>query len=69
MNMIYGTSGRNLAEHLTNQFRPEFVKTYKVPLSADACSGFGRIDKSVNDAEIRAATEHLLSTTIPAFAE
>jgi hypothetical protein len=50
--------------------RPEFVKSWQTPLSSDAFSQFGGQDNSLegHDAEVREASEALLTHTIPEFA-
>lgn len=47
--------------------RPEFVRNYHKPLSSDAFTGWGFIDKDVHNSEAKAATEYLLNVTIPNF--
>jgi hypothetical protein len=52
------------------QLRPEFVKAYPVPLSADAGKGMtiGCSDKHEHDLKVRDATYILCQKVIPAFA-
>eukprot|EP01105_Mastigella_eilhardi_P018365 TRINITY_DN4240_c0_g1_i8.p1 TRINITY_DN4240_c0_g1~~TRINITY_DN4240_c0_g1_i8.p1 ORF type:complete len:943 (-),score=202.12 TRINITY_DN4240_c0_g1_i8:2539-5286(-) len=52
--------------YLFKHFRPEFVRSYKKPLSSDAFSKFdGEAD--VNNAEVAEATEYLFQKLIPQF--
>jgi hypothetical protein len=46
-------------DFLVNQMRPEFVKTYKIPLCPDSFSGFGIENKSKHNDEVRQATAYL----------
>jgi Clustered mitochondria/Hom_end-associated Hint/Translation initiation factor eIF3 subunit 135/Leucine Rich repeat len=49
--------------------RPEFVKAYPKPLSSDAFSPFGDTSPSApSNADVREATEQLLSVHVPRFA-
>eukprot|EP00727_Mastigamoeba_balamuthi_P001851 m51a1_g11663 hypothetical protein (1053) ;mRNA; r:493-4759 len=48
--------------------RPEFVRTYKKPLSPDAFSKFGDHDAREHDDEVREATRYLLEQEVPSFA-
>jgi Clustered mitochondria/Translation initiation factor eIF3 subunit 135 len=54
--------------HLYQMLRPEFVKRFRTPLSSDAFTGFGRHNSDEHNSEVAAATQYLLSTTIPTFA-
>jgi hypothetical protein len=49
---------------LFNQFRPEFIKDYKMPLSSDAFTGFGRHNYHEHNKEIEVATRYLLTTKV-----
>lgn len=48
--------------------RPEFVFAYHKPLSSDAFMVFGKKSNATDNPEIREATNHLLNTVIPGFA-
>ena len=50
--------------------RPEFVHSYRIPLSSDAFSNFGSGDRRAREfnGRVRQATEYLYNTTIPEFA-
>ena len=50
-------------------FRPEFLRDYSIPLSSDAFSGFGSIDKAIHDAEVVEAGNYLYQNVIPNFAK
>ena len=50
-------------------FRPEFVKTYKIPLSSDGCSKFGAHNSKEHNNELFEATKYLLETVVPTFAK
>ena len=54
-----------------NLLRPEFLKSYSIPLSSDAYSGWGASDKNgvSYNREVKEATIFLLSVQIPKFAE
>lgn len=49
-------------------FRPEFVASYGTPLSPDAFSAFGLLDREVHNANIVKATAHLHDKVIPEVA-
>jgi hypothetical protein len=55
--------------HLFNLLRPEFVKSYKVPLSSDAFSRMtnNAPDSEPNNDDIRVATADMYNTVIPDF--
>jgi tetratricopeptide (TPR) repeat protein len=59
------TGLKDRPDHLYQQFRPEFVRAHSTPLSADACSMFGRHQASEHDREIVEATSYLKNTHIP----
>lgn len=46
--------------HLFRLFRPEFVAKNPCPLSSDACSHFGLIDKAKLNKDIKDATDRLM---------
>ncbi len=50
-------------------FRAEFLALYKTPLSSDAFSVFGQLDREVHHRACRAAHQHLLDVTIPQVAQ
>eukprot|EP01129_Flabellula_baltica_P001758 TRINITY_DN1167_c0_g3_i1.p1 TRINITY_DN1167_c0_g3~~TRINITY_DN1167_c0_g3_i1.p1 ORF type:complete len:1479 (-),score=312.24 TRINITY_DN1167_c0_g3_i1:5-4441(-) len=52
-----------------NLFRKEFMQKYSKRLSADAFSGFGRINAEEHNDEILAATQYLKEHLIPQFVE
>eukprot|EP00475_Leptophrys_vorax_P032667 TRINITY_DN5069_c0_g1_i3.p1 TRINITY_DN5069_c0_g1~~TRINITY_DN5069_c0_g1_i3.p1 ORF type:complete len:816 (+),score=191.78 TRINITY_DN5069_c0_g1_i3:223-2670(+) len=54
------THGRR-AEHLFNQFRPEFMKTYSKRLCSDAFTGFASHGADVHNQEVVDATNFLLN--------
>ncbi len=47
--------------HLFRLFRPEFVATNPKPLSSDAFSHFGSIEKAKLNGDVKEATERLMS--------
>src|SRR3990167_2054175 len=49
--------------------RPEFVRRYRIPLSSDAFSCWGKCNANIHDPEVRQATQFLYTTVIPEFAE
>jgi hypothetical protein len=49
-------------------FRPEFIKNYRIPLSSDAFSKFGKLNRAENNKEVKEASEHLFKVVIPEFA-
>lgn len=62
--------GSNHRPYLYELLRPEFVKTYPIPLSSDAFSPFNAVDpraKEHND-EVAVACHHLKTVRIPQFA-
>jgi len=60
--------GRDDGRSIRNVLRPEFVKRFKLPLSSDAGSPFGKVDAHIHDAELQEATIYLQKTVIPSFA-
>ncbi|PRP85823.1 hypothetical protein PROFUN_06015 [Planoprotostelium fungivorum] len=54
---------------LYNLFRPEFVTKYSRPLSSDAMSGFGRLNKEEHNQEINDASDYLITSLVPSFAK
>ena len=50
-------------------FRPEFIKSYKIPLSSDGFSKFGKHNAKEHNTEIVEATKYLLEIMIPKFAK
>ena len=52
-----------------NCLRPECVATAATPLSSDAFTMFGRHNAGEHNAEVRHATNSLLTATLPGFAE
>jgi len=62
--------GDSAGDRLVKLFRPEFIRKYPIALSPDAFSQFQAADprsQQYND-DVRAATEHLLATTVPGLA-
>ena len=58
------------ATFLYRLLRPEFLKRWKVPLSSDAFSKFGRdFQSATHNDEVREATLALESIEVPAFAK
>lgn len=49
--------------------RPEFVGSYRRPLSSDAFSKFGQHDKEIHNKEVMKATKYLLQRRIPKVLE
>src|SRR5688572_28335477 len=62
-------SDRNFPENSLQQFRPEFVKSYKKPLSSDSFYNVteGAPDAETNNTEVKEAGQYLLNHIIPAF--
>jgi hypothetical protein len=70
--------GRNTTSAITCLLRPEIIKAVGTPLSSDAFRAFGEesalssigspSDAQTNDLEAARASQHLVSTVIPAFA-
>lgn len=52
-----------------NLLRPELVRQYKTPLSSDAYSAFGNIDRKIHNEEVKEATLYLHRQIIPNFVE
>ena len=48
-------------------FRPEFVRSYGTPLSSDAFSGFGNIDRAIHNTEVKQAAKYLHEILIPKY--
>jgi hypothetical protein len=65
--LLPGLRGSLEGRILYYQLRPEFVRQYKTALSSDACSMFGRLDKDVDNAEVKEATIHLKQYVIPKY--
>ncbi|KAH3759897.1 Histidine kinase A [Pelomyxa schiedti] len=61
------TSDVDESSYLYKHFRPEFVKSYKLPLSSDVFSPFSCDSSDVREA--KEATEFLFNTTIPNLAQ
>ncbi|MDP2434321.1 MAG: hypothetical protein Q8P67_01100 [archaeon] len=64
----HGRPLRRLGQQLYSLLRPELVTGWPHPLSSDAFSTFGKIDRSEHNSEVREVTEHLHAARIPAFA-
>jgi len=54
--------------HLIYQLRPKVVLQHPTALSSDAWSRFGAHDAAILNADVAAATAHLLRVVVPAFA-
>src|SRR5690554_1367988 len=52
-------------QHLYNLLRPEFVRSYVVPLSSDAFTRFGTHNSDIHNGEVAQATEKLLEEVVP----
>ena len=51
--------------YLVRLLRPEFVTSWKEPLSSDACSRFGEHDREAHDSELERATRYLVEHVVP----
>ncbi len=58
----------NKREIFFKLFRPEFVQSYREPMSSDAYSGFGAVDRDKHHRVIQEATRYLLDDVVPRVA-
>ena len=60
---------RRKGQQLYSLLRPELVMGWPTPLSSDAFSPFGKIDRAEHNSQVRCVTEHLHGVVIPQFAK